>query len=167
MADTTYTSGVTVISADTMNDLNRLHYTIFADPADAAAARTAIGLTKTVSTFTPALSFSSGSVTYSVQEGSYQRLGDSVIATGRLYISAISSPTGDVRLTGLPIASSNRYYSVSLCCLTSAAETATPVRAALSNLSTEAILYKPGSSRWQGTDILANTDLIFTVSYLI
>lgn len=44
MADTTYTSGVTVISADTMNDLNRLHYTILGDPADAAAVRSALGL---------------------------------------------------------------------------------------------------------------------------
>ena len=44
MADTTYTSGVTVISADTMNDLNRLHYTIFGNPANAAAVRSALGL---------------------------------------------------------------------------------------------------------------------------
>lgn len=43
MADTTYTSGVTVITSDTMNDLNRLHYTILGDPADIAAVRTAIG----------------------------------------------------------------------------------------------------------------------------
>lgn len=42
MADTTYTDNVTVITADTMNDLNRLHYTILSDPADAAAVRTAI-----------------------------------------------------------------------------------------------------------------------------
>lgn len=38
MADTAYTDNVTVITADTMNDLNRLHYTIFSDPADGAAA---------------------------------------------------------------------------------------------------------------------------------
>jgi hypothetical protein len=42
MADTTYTDGATLLTADTMNDLNRLHYTILADPADAAAVRTAI-----------------------------------------------------------------------------------------------------------------------------
>lgn len=38
MANTTYTDNVTVISADTMNDLNRLHYTIFGDPATGAEA---------------------------------------------------------------------------------------------------------------------------------
>jgi len=43
MADTAYTDNVTVVTADTMNDLNRLHYTIFGDPADDAAARTGIG----------------------------------------------------------------------------------------------------------------------------
>lgn len=38
MADTTYTDNVTVITADSMNDLNRLHYTILGDPATGAAA---------------------------------------------------------------------------------------------------------------------------------
>jgi hypothetical protein len=38
MADTTYTDNVTVITADTMNDLNRLHYTVLGDPATGAAA---------------------------------------------------------------------------------------------------------------------------------
>lgn len=45
MATTTYTDGVTVLTADTANDLNRLHYTILSDPADAAAVRTALALT--------------------------------------------------------------------------------------------------------------------------
>lgn len=39
MADTTYVDGTTVILADSMNDLNRLHYTILGDPADVSAAR--------------------------------------------------------------------------------------------------------------------------------
>ncbi len=36
-ADTTYVDFVTPITADTMNDVNRLHYTIFGDPANIAA----------------------------------------------------------------------------------------------------------------------------------
>lgn len=39
MADTTYVDGVTLLTADSMNDLNRLHYTIFGDPASLAAVR--------------------------------------------------------------------------------------------------------------------------------
>lgn len=43
MADTTFVNAATLTDADWFNDLNRLHYTIFGDPADAAAARTALG----------------------------------------------------------------------------------------------------------------------------
>lgn len=43
MADTTYTDGATLLTADTMNDLNRLHYTIFGDPATGKAALTSLG----------------------------------------------------------------------------------------------------------------------------
>jgi hypothetical protein len=44
VADTTFVNTVTLSDADWFNDLNRLHYTIFGDPADDAAARTGIGL---------------------------------------------------------------------------------------------------------------------------
>jgi len=40
MSSTTFTNNVTLTDADWFNDLNRLHYTILGDPADAAAART-------------------------------------------------------------------------------------------------------------------------------
>lgn len=39
MSDTTFVNGVTLSDSDWMNDLNRLHYTIFGDPATLAAAR--------------------------------------------------------------------------------------------------------------------------------
>lgn len=42
MADTTFVNGATLTDADWFNDVNRLHYTIFGDPADDAAARTGI-----------------------------------------------------------------------------------------------------------------------------
>ncbi len=45
ISDTTFTNGVTLTDADWFNDLNRLNYTIFGDPANAAAVRTALGLT--------------------------------------------------------------------------------------------------------------------------
>lgn len=44
MADTTFVNNVTLTDADWFSDLNRLHYTIFGDPADDAAARTNLGL---------------------------------------------------------------------------------------------------------------------------
>ena len=42
MADTVYVDGSTLLTADTMNDVNRLHYTILGDPADAAAVSNAL-----------------------------------------------------------------------------------------------------------------------------
>ena len=39
MADTTFTDGVTLTAADWFNDVNRLHYTIFGDPANLAAVK--------------------------------------------------------------------------------------------------------------------------------
>ena len=44
MASTTFTNNVTLTDADWFNDLNRLHYAILGDPADAAAVKTALGL---------------------------------------------------------------------------------------------------------------------------
>lgn len=42
MADTTFVNAATLTDADWFNDVNRLHYTIFGDPANAAAVATAI-----------------------------------------------------------------------------------------------------------------------------
>jgi hypothetical protein len=39
MSDTTYTDGVTLMTADSLNDFNRLHYTILSDPADLPTLR--------------------------------------------------------------------------------------------------------------------------------
>lgn len=57
MADTTFTNGVTLTDADWFNDLNRLHYTIFADPANLAAVRTTLAASDT----------EAGTVEYAVQ----------------------------------------------------------------------------------------------------
>lgn len=40
--DTVYVDGTTLLTADSMNDLNRLHYTILSDPANIAAMRTTL-----------------------------------------------------------------------------------------------------------------------------
>ena len=42
MADTTFTNGVTVTDADWFNDLNRLHYNIFGDPASIASVQSSV-----------------------------------------------------------------------------------------------------------------------------
>jgi hypothetical protein len=53
--------------------------------------------------FTPAFTFStSGSVTYSTQEGTYTKIGRLVHCTIAFVLSGVSSPTGDVGISGLP-----------------------------------------------------------------
>lgn len=42
MSDTTFVDGVTLTDDDWFNDINRLHYTILNDPADAAAISNAL-----------------------------------------------------------------------------------------------------------------------------
>ena len=44
MSSTVFTNNVTLTDADWFNDLNRLHYAILGDPADAAAVKTALGI---------------------------------------------------------------------------------------------------------------------------
>lgn len=58
-------------------------------------------------TFTPTLSFGSGSVTLSTAEGYYTRIGNLVYITIKLIISALSSPSGAMTLGALPITAAN------------------------------------------------------------
>lgn len=47
MSDTTFTNGVVLTDDDWFNDVNRLHYTIFGDPANLAAVRTTLAASDT------------------------------------------------------------------------------------------------------------------------
>jgi hypothetical protein len=59
-------------------------------------------------TWTPAYAFSGGgSVTTTVAVGRYTKVGNTVIAAARIYTSAISSPSGNVTITGLPFSSAS------------------------------------------------------------
>ncbi len=57
MADTVFVNGVTLTDSDWMNDVNRLHYTIFADPANLGAVRTTLAASDTLA----------GTIEYAVQ----------------------------------------------------------------------------------------------------
>jgi hypothetical protein len=53
-------------------------------------------------TFTPAITVGSGSVTHSIQTGNYTKIGRLVYFDIRVALSAISSPSGSLLITGLP-----------------------------------------------------------------
>lgn len=52
MADTVYVNSVTLTDQDWFNDVNRLHYTILSDPADAAAVASPLSTKSTVASAT-------------------------------------------------------------------------------------------------------------------
>jgi len=58
-------------------------------------------------TWTPAYTFSSGSVTVVIQSAKYTKVGNVVIAQCRIYTSSISSPSGNTLLNGLPFTGSS------------------------------------------------------------
>lgn len=71
MSDTTFTNGVTLTDADWFNDVNRLHYTIFADAANVAAARTAIGVGTSDTVAFGGLNINGGGALTQLLAGSY------------------------------------------------------------------------------------------------
>lgn len=106
MSDTVFTNTVTLTDADWFNDLNRLHYTIFADAATVGAARTAIGLgTDDSPTFT-GLTLS-GTLTGSAISASV-----SSNAVAGLTVSNTNSGTGAVSATNYTNGTQTAYIGV-------------------------------------------------------
>ena len=58
-------------------------------------------------TFTPAYTAGSGSITLSTAHGYYTRIGNLVYVTIKMIASAISSPSGTLVISGLPVTSAN------------------------------------------------------------
>jgi len=58
-------------------------------------------------TFTPAYTAGSGTITLSTAEGYYTRIGNLIYVTIKMIASAISSPSGTLVISGLPVASAN------------------------------------------------------------
>ena len=58
-------------------------------------------------TFTPAYTTGSGSITLSTADGYYTRIGNLVYVTIKMIASSVSSPSGTLVISGLPVASAN------------------------------------------------------------
>lgn len=109
MSDTTFTDTVTLTDDDWFNDLNRLHYTVFGDPATALAAlanliTNGLGIPTTQPTRVPNIGI--GSVAY----GS---LGTSAVhVAGTIYVAELFIPfkktvTGLAVLNGATVGTDN------------------------------------------------------------
>jgi hypothetical protein len=126
-------------------------------------------------TFTPAFAFStSGSVTYAAngQVGYYTKIGNTVRANIGFVLSGISSPTGDVTVTGLPFAnqsSANNSASASLGIIRGFASAGLPLRAYTAPTETFLVLSKndtnAGFTFLAGSDLTASVILFLTIVY--
>lgn len=106
-------------------------------------------------TFTPAVSPASGAysgLTYSVQKGNYVRLGDWIMFTIQIEISAvnINTATGALNITGLPVAQkTDSGLETSFVCANSNLNTSTGkplVTARLASAATTINLYESGDA---------------------
>jgi hypothetical protein len=61
-------------------------------------------------TWTPAYVMDSGSVTYTTQNGIYTRVGNVVTVNFWVVVNTIASPSGTLRISGLPFAANSTRY---------------------------------------------------------
>lgn len=104
MSSTVFVNGVTLSDEDWFNDLNRLHYTIFSDPADIAAVRTA--LLMAYGTYTPTLTNTTNVAASTANPFQYSRVGSTVTVSGAISVDpTAAAPTSTQLGISIPIAS--------------------------------------------------------------
>lgn len=126
-------------------------------------------------TWTPAYTFStSGSVTHGTQVGRYVRLGNIVVASFVLNTTASSSPSGSVKVSGLPFAAASTASLRSSMAIGRAASFATSmtlrgfVDASASEITLAKNATNAGGSAVSNSDIASSgNDLSATISYFV
>jgi hypothetical protein len=118
---------------------------------DEAGSATALPF-QSASTFTPSLTFGGGStgMTFATQTGQYIRIGDLVIFTLEIRLSAKGSSTGAAIITGLPVASIATYYWSCPIAYYSGMASATGIIGQVNASSTSVQLYIPGAASTAG-----------------
>jgi len=123
-------------------------------------------------TFLPAFDIPSGSVTYATRTASYIKIGRLVQCTIALGFSAISSPSGNITITGMPFtAGSGELYvsafSIALARNFSSALTITGyIGQSSATLQISKNLSNAGFSPLQGSDFTSSTNFYISISYM-
>ena len=110
----------------------------------------------------------SGSITVGTDEAGYVKIGSLVSVSGRVFCSAISSPSGSTKMTGLPFAvkSSEEYEPCGSGFMFATASGAGGVALTAGQSGTNAWLYMQDSSAvMQGGVIQASSEFQFTITY--
>ena len=125
-------------------------------------------------TWTPAMTAStSGTITLSAptNTGLYTKIGREVTAYALCSVSSVSSPVGELRITGLPFANSAASRVPATIMIQLAAATATTASTAFVVESATHITvftrYAAGACASNAADIVANTDVYVQVTYFV
>lgn len=120
-------------------------------------------------TFTPAISLTSGSVTYSIQLGTYTKIGRMVTVRGRIGLASATTPVGELRVS-LPFAvgsGNGNTGSGGLYTDAFAATAVTNMQIFSPNSQSYFIVYKyaAGAVSDSGGDLTNSSTIAFMVSY--
>jgi hypothetical protein len=122
--------------------------------------------------WTPALTFASGSVSYTRQLGSYTKIGRMVNCNVSIALNGTSSPTGDVGLSGLPFTNTGGEQFVSGASKavirnlsSSNAFILINVDSGATTMSFNSNATNLGASFLQGTEMLSSTLIYFSFTY--
>jgi len=127
-------------------------------------------------TWTPSITFGGGStgITYSAQEGTYTRIGDTVHLAGIAHVSGLGSATGTARVSGLPYTTAAFSPTGSYQTVPVLAFDATGLTSALIGLFEDSqpdiILYQTGSSGGSAashSNFTTSTSIRFSGTYQI
>jgi len=125
-------------------------------------------------TWTPTITFGGGStgITYSLQKGTYTRIGDTVHLAGIVQVAGLGSATGTARVSGLPYTTADS--SVSFQTVPVLAFDATGLTSALIGLfednQPDIVLYQTGASGGSAashSNFTTSTSIRFSATYQI
>ena len=125
-------------------------------------------------TWTPNIAFGGASVgvTYFAQQGYYTKVGRLVQATGKLYVDAVGSSTGDFTITGLPFTLSASANSDTAVAIRTDAVSYADVPAAFIIAGTSYITFTETTNAGTGSNltnanIAFGSTITFTASYFV
>jgi len=125
-------------------------------------------------TWTPNIAFGGASVgvTYFAQQGNYTKVGRLVQATGKLYVNAVGSSTGDFTITGLPFTLSASANSDTAVAIRTDAVSYADVPAAFIIAGTSYITFTETTNAGTGSNltnanIAFGSTITFTASYFV
>jgi hypothetical protein len=119
-------------------------------------------------TFTPALTFGSGSVTYTTQTGTYTKVGRLVTCQLNIVVNTIAAPSGTLQISALPFTSTaTGKGAVPILGTVMAATAATTLVGQVNPSAATCSVYRfaAGAIASPGADIIASSTISATITY--